>query len=268
MRYNIQSVLLHLIVCTISLCGCVHKKKGGVYNDQTAKSDSIKKQSFTVSNTSTTQSIIASKYGVKAISSIDDYTEMIRKDSSKQLVDLSKIIPTIQLDIKYATVDNFMGRTMYSQAKAFLALPAAQALKVAQQQLNRLGYGLKIYDAYRPYSITVDFYEKVKDTVFVASAYKGSRHNRGCALDLTIINLKTGKELLMPTPFDDFSPKAHTNYRNLPSNVIKNRELLKSVMTQNGFDIYADEWWHYDFKNWRNHLIIDISFEQLLGLQQ
>ena len=123
--------------------------------------------------------------------------------------------------------------------------------------------GLKIFDAYRPYRVTIIFYEKVKDTVFVASPYRGSRHNRGAAVDLTLINLRSGRELKMPTAFDDFTKKAHANYSKLPRSVIRNRELLKSVMLKNGFEVYADEWWHYDYKGWRDHPVLDLSFEEL-----
>ena len=156
-----------------------------------------------------------------------------------------------------------MKQPVYDTAAAFLLRPAAEALKKVQSELNKMGYGLKIFDGYRPYQVTVRFYETFHDTVFVASPYTGSRHNRGCAVDLTIINLKTGKDLAMPTPYDAFSPKAQTNYANLPSKIIKNRELFKKVMTENGFDIYPDEWWHFDFGKWRKYPVLDIPFEAL-----
>ncbi len=209
----------------------------------------------------------ANKYGAITIADLKDYKELVGKDSTKALVELITIIPDLKLDIRYATSNNFMGEPMYKSAAAFLSLPAARALTTVQKELNTLGYGLKIFDAYRPYAVTVSFYEKVHDTVFVASPYRGSRHNRGCAVDLTLINLKTGKDLPMPTAFDDFTEKAHTSYPNLSEEVIKNRELLKAIMTKNGFEIYADEWWHYDFKGWRDHPLLDISFEELTQLR-
>src|SRR5690606_11590550 len=116
-----------------------------------------------------------------------------------------------------------------------------------QAELKPLGYGLKIYDGYRPYDVTVAFYEAFRDTVFVASPYTGSRHNRGCAVDLTLIDLKTGKELEMPTPYDSFTKEAHAEYRDIPATAFKNRELLQRVMLKHGFRIYPDEWWHFDF---------------------
>ncbi len=202
-------------------------------------------------------------YGVKAVSTFDEYMKLVGADSSKQLVEIISLIPNIALDIRYATKNNFMQRVMYPAPKAFLAKPAAIALLQIQQKLNAIGYGLKIYDAYRPYSITVDFYERVNDTTFVASAYRGSRHNRGCAVDVSLINLATGKELPMPTEFDDFSSKAHTNYTNLPKHLIKNRETLKQIMLANNFEVYNDEWWHFDYKGWRNHPIMNLPFSLL-----
>lgn len=203
------------------------------------------------------------KYGLITIPDIKGYQSLVRQDTSKQLVDLRQFIPGLAIDLKYATANNFLHEPVYKKAGAYLSLPAAIALKNAEKDLNEKGYGLKVFDAYRPYSVTVIFYEKVKDTVFVASPFRGSRHNRGMAVDLTIINKQTGLELLMPTAFDDFTGKAHTNYPHLPVNVMLNREVLKWVMVKNGFQVYADEWWHYDFKGWQSHPVLDISFEAL-----
>ncbi len=111
--------------------------------------------------------------------------------------------------------------------------------------------------------MTVEFYESYKDTTYVASAWRGSRHNRGCAVDLTLINLNTGKELKMPTPFDDFTEKAYSNYNNLPAEVIKNRSILKTVMEKHGFTNYQYEWWHFDFNGWKNFELLDLNFKQL-----
>jgi D-alanyl-D-alanine dipeptidase len=152
---------------------------------------------------------------------------------------------------------------MYTQAKAFARLPVVEALKAVEVDLKTSGLGLKIYDAYRPYSVTVKFYEMAHDTNFVADPRKGSRHNRGCAIDLTIIDLKTGKELNMPTGFDSFSTKASADYPDLPKDEIKNRELLKSVMQAHGFKVYRSEWWHYDFNDWQNYPLLDIPFSEI-----
>ncbi|MBC8032947.1 MAG: M15 family metallopeptidase [Chitinophagaceae bacterium] len=203
------------------------------------------------------------KYGLHTVSSIQQYDSLVKHDARQRLVALDGFIPDLRLDIRYATADNLMKRPVYSTTAAFLRLPAAQALKAVQEELKGMGYGLKVFDGYRPYRVTVEFYEKFLDTVFVASPYRGSRHNRGCAVDLTIIHLKTGQELSMPTPYDSFTKKAHTNYKHLPAKVISNRELLKRVMLKYGFLVYPDEWWHFDFNEWKSFPITDIPFEDL-----
>jgi D-alanyl-D-alanine dipeptidase len=181
----------------------------------------------------------------------------------KRLVDLETYIPGIALDIRYASKNNFTGKRIYPAAKAYLRLPAAQAIKNIEAYLRASDLGLKIFDAYRPYSATLKFYEVYPDTNFVAAPWHGSRHNRGCAVDLTIIHLDTGKELEMPTPFDDFTEKAGHQYMNLPDTILQNRALLKKVMTDNGFAHYDYEWWHYDFVGWENYKLLDIGFGDL-----
>jgi D-alanyl-D-alanine dipeptidase len=194
---------------------------------------------------------------------LSDYQKKIADSPDYQLVEIKKLVPNIVLDIRYATRNNFMHKTMYKLAKAYARLPVAKALKEVQDELNKQGLGLKIFDAYRPYAVTVAFYELVKDTVFVASPRRGSRHNRGCAIDLTIINLKTGQDLDMPTPFDSFSIKAADNYPNLTKAKIANREMLKAVMEAHGFKINKSEWWHYDYNGYSNFPVMDIAFEEL-----
>lgn len=211
---------------------------------------------------------IANKYGLKVDSDPKEYADAIQANPTQRLVSLPEFIPDIVLDIRYATSDNFMKEPMYKTAAAYLRYPAAVALKAVQADLKERGLGLKVFDGYRPYAVTVDFYEKVKDSVFVASPRRGSKHNRGCAVDLTIVDLKSGMELLMPTSYDDFTAKAHIDYADLPEEAIRNRELLKNLMVKHGFDVYADEWWHYDFKDWRNFPLLDISFEELDKLKK
>lgn len=191
------------------------------------------------------------------------YLQQVKKDPAKALVEIIKYIPGIQLDIRYATTNNFMQQRMYAQARAFTRLPVAKALKAVEAELKTKGLGLKIYDGYRPYTITEKFYQKASDKNFVANPKKGSKHNRGCAIDLSLIDLKTGKELVMPTPFDSFSPKAAAGYKELPPLEIQNRELLKSVMESHGFRVLGNEWWHFDFIGWQNFELLDVPFEQL-----
>lgn len=191
------------------------------------------------------------------------YLKLAEDFPDKKLVDLEEFIPGIVLDIRYATKHNFTRQKIYKQAKAFLRLPAAEALKKIQEELNGKGLGLKIFDAYRPYSATLKFYEVYPDTNFVAAPWYGSRHNRGCAVDLTIINLETGDELPMPTSFDDFSEKAGHDFLNLPETILSNRKLLRETMTNHGFSIYNYEWWHYDFIGWEHYELLDIPFDEL-----
>ncbi len=205
------------------------------------------------------------KYGLKTIASPEEYHRLVSRDPQQELVELKKIIPGLTLDIRYATANNLMRRPMYGIADAFLRRPAAEALRDIGQELKPMGLGLKIYDGYRPYRVTVAFYEAYHDTAFVASPYTGSRHNRGCAVDLTLIDLKTGKELYMPTPYDAFTKQAAAAYGDLPDSALKNRKLLQDVMLRHGFIIYPDEWWHFDYAGWKNYPVMDIPYEVLLG---
>ncbi|MEO5998108.1 MAG: serine hydrolase [Chitinophagaceae bacterium] len=207
-----------------------------------------------------------SKYKLKTISDIKEYKALVAKDPNQELVKLDSFIPGIVLDIRYATNNNLMKQPLYKLPVSYMRRPAAEALKKIQKELNEMGLGIKIYDGYRPYGVTVTFYETFLDSVFVASPYTGSRHNRGCAVDMTLIDLKTGKEIKMPTLYDTFSKKAHSEYIGLPKDVLKNRELLKKVMTGNGFLIYPDEWWHYDFGGYEKYPVMDIPFETLRNL--
>lgn len=191
------------------------------------------------------------------------YLKSIRLDPKKELVDLEKFIPGIVLDIRYATTNNFTGEQIYKQAKAYARKPVAEAVKRAQAELANQGLGIKIFDAYRPYAATVKFYEVYKDTTYVASPYRGSRHNRGCAIDMTIINLKTGEELLMPTGYDSFKKEAWPSTPVKDPLIRKNCQLIIDTMEKQGFKVNGSEWWHYDFIGWRNYEVLDIDFETL-----
>lgn len=210
------------------------------------------------------QNIKPNEYGLSVVSDINSYNLLNEINCNKTLIDLESYIHNIVLDIKYATANNFLGEAVYNFPKAFARLPVALALKKIQNKLSEKNLGLKIFDAYRPFSATIKFYEKVLDTVYVASPWKGSKHNRGCAVDLTIIDLTTGIELNMGTDYDDLSDKAAHNYSELEQEVITNRNLLKELMTEHGFLVYPAEWWHYDFNGWEKYELLDISFEDLL----
>lgn len=194
---------------------------------------------------------------------LQKYLSQIKAQPQLRLVEINKFIPGIVLDIRYATTNNFTHRRMYGQGRAFARLPVVMALKEVEADLKARGLGLKIYDAYRPYSVTEKFYEITPDTNFVADPRKGSKHNRGCAVDLSLIDLKTGKELDMPTGFDSFTRKAAANYPDLPQKELANRELLKSVMQAHGFTVIPTEWWHYDFNGWSSYPLLDVPFSAI-----
>jgi zinc D-Ala-D-Ala dipeptidase len=206
-----------------------------------------------------------SKYGVLVIDKLTEYQSSIRNDSAKKMVELRKTIPGIVYDLRYATTNNFMHRQMYTPPtrRTFLRLPAARALATVQQELQRQGYGLKIFDAYRPYAVTVSFWELIGDERYVANPAKGSGHNRGLAVDITIIDLKSHRELDMGTGFDNFSDSAHHDFNNLPPAVLQNRKLLKETMEKHGFTKLETEWWHYFWPNDRGYEVLDIPFKEL-----
>jgi D-alanyl-D-alanine dipeptidase len=202
------------------------------------------------------------KYGLK-VTNLKEYQISIKQNPKKELIDLEQYIPGIVLDIRYATTNNFTGEKIYNLAKAYARKPVADAVKRAQAELQKQGLGIKIFDAYRPYKATVKFYEVYKDTTYVASSYRGSRHNRGCAIDMTIINLKTGEELKMPTGYDSFQKEAWPKTPIKDPEARKNRALIIQVMEKQGFKVNSSEWWHFDFIGWRNYEVLDIDFEEL-----
>lgn len=202
-------------------------------------------------------------YGLKIISSPEAYRKGIAVDSNSRLVEINKYIRDVKLDIRYATANNFAGQAVYTEARAFARLPVVSALKAVQSELSLKGLGLKIYDAYRPYSVTVKFFDIATDKNFVASPKTGSRHNRGCAVDLTLIRLRNGKELKMPTAYDSFAPEASPDFKDLPRRALANRKILIDVMEKHGFKVLHNEWWHFDFHTWKEFDLMDIPFNQL-----
>ncbi|MCX6282825.1 MAG: M15 family metallopeptidase [Bacteroidetes bacterium] len=202
-------------------------------------------------------------YNLNIISSAAAYSGLVAKDSLKRLVDLQKVVKGLVLDIRYATSNNFTHKKVYTSACAFGRLKVARALEAVELELSKQGLGLKVYDAYRPYAATLLFWDIIHDTAYVASPVTGSRHNRGCAVDVTLVELKTGKELEMPTPFDDFSARAGAAYQQIPEDAKQNRQLLITTMLKYGFTVYPSEWWHFDFKGWKDFELMDLSFEEL-----
>jgi D-alanyl-D-alanine dipeptidase len=208
-----------------------------------------------------TPALAQNKYGVYVIENKDSYKRSITLDSSKQMVELRSLIPDIAYDLRYATTNNFMRRKMYTGniRHTFLRKPAAEALAKVQQELKTKGLAVKVFDAYRPYSVTVKFWELVKDEKYVANPAKGSAHNRGLAVDLTLINLQTKTEVDMGTGFDNFTDTAHHSFSNLIPEVKENRKLLKDTMKKYGFDIFDTEWWHYSWPNVNDYELLDLK---------
>lgn len=202
------------------------------------------------------------KYGLK-VSDKAAYLKAVKVDARKELIDLEKFIPGIVLDIRYATKNNFTGEQIYNIPKAYARKPVAEALKKVQADLKVQGLGIKIFDAYRPYKATVRFYEVYKDTTYVASPYRGSRHNRGCAIDMTLIVLKTGEALKMPTPYDSFQKEAWPTTPISDPEARKNRKLIIDAMQKHGFKVNSSEWWHFDFIGYKQYEVLDIDFEEL-----
>jgi zinc D-Ala-D-Ala dipeptidase len=181
------------------------------------------------------------------------------------LIELVRLDPTIKLDIRYATSNNFLGRPVYTEARAFLQRPAAEALVRANKVLRRNGYGLIIHDGYRPWSVTKIFWDATPadKKEFVADPSQGSRHNRGCAVDLSLFDLKTGKEVVMPSGYDEMTERSHINFAGGTAEATRLRDMLRAAMEAEGFAVYEPEWWHYDYKDWKEYPILNVSFLEI-----
>jgi D-alanyl-D-alanine dipeptidase len=180
-----------------------------------------------------------------------------------ELVELTTLDPTIKLDIRYATANNFLSTPVYEQARAFLQEPAAKALVKAHRWLKKRGYGLLIHDAYRPWYVTKIFWEATPpdQREFVADPATGSRHNRGAAVDLTLYDVKTGEAVEMPSLYDEFSPRAYPTYAGGTAEQRRLRDLLREAMEKHGFKVIENEWWHFDYKEWREYPILNVALQ-------
>jgi D-alanyl-D-alanine dipeptidase len=178
--------------------------------------------------------------------------------NNADLVDVQRVIPGIVLDIRYATTNNFTGKQLYPVARCCLRREAAKSLRDVERELRGMGLALKVYDGYRPLSVQKKMWAIVPNEDYVANPAKGSRHNRGAAVDVTLIK-PDGAELPMGTPFDDFTEKAHGDYTNLPPDILQNRALLQGVMEKHNFHRLRTEWWHFDFKDWTKYEILDVD---------
>ncbi len=189
---------------------------------------------------------------------------------AEKLVEVKNIIPNVVLDIKYATEDNFTKKKVYPSSRCYLVEPAVKALKAASDAFNKKGYRIKIWDGYRPLevqrifwkTVTPMFPDETEREKYVADPKKGSRHNRGCAVDITLVD-KNGKELDMGTGFDDFSEKAHRDYKDLDPIIAANRKLLEDTMKEEGFEGLPTEWWHFDYKKYKKYPLLDVAIDEI-----
>jgi zinc D-Ala-D-Ala dipeptidase len=183
----------------------------------------------------------------------------------QDLVDLTTVDPGIKLDIRYATANNLMGFPLYERPAAYMQRPAAEALGRVQKALSAQGYGLLIHDAYRPWFVTKMFWEATPpdSRVFVADPAEGSKHNRGCAVDLTLYDLKTGKPVEMTGRYDEMSTRSYADFVGGTSRQRALRQILRTAMEAEGFTVYPQEWWHFDYKDWPSYGIGTVTFSEL-----
>lgn len=191
--------------------------------------------------------------------------EKTKELKKSELVEVIKLDPTIKLDIRYATKINFLGRPVYKEAKAFLQKPVANALVKVNKKINGDGYGLLIYDGYRPWSVTKIFWDEIEKDKrqFVADPKEGSIHNRGCAVDLTLYELKTGNPVDMPCDYDTFSEEAYPDYKGGINEQRKNRDYLIKAMREEGFTVHNREWWHFNHKDCTLYPILDTPIHEI-----
>jgi D-alanyl-D-alanine dipeptidase len=185
-----------------------------------------------------------------------------RATAAPDLVDLAALDPSLRLDIRYATPNNFLGRPVYDQPRAFLQRPAAEALLRAHHWLKTKGYGIVVFDGYRPWSVTKIFWDATPEDKkqFVADPAKGSRHNRGCAVDVSMYEIRSGRLVTMPSEYDEMTERAHPDYRGGSRRARRLRDLLRRAMEREGFTVYENEWWHFDYKDCPRYPVLDIPF--------
>ncbi len=191
------------------------------------------------------------------------YKNQVAKRDSMQMIDLEKWMPGLRTDIWYATTQNFTGQQLYHHPRLFLRRPAATKLKSVQDSLAKLNLALVVYDAYRPYAVTLKMWEIVPDDRYAANPANGSGHNRGIAVDLGLVEKESGRLVPMPTGFDNFTDTAHHDFKNLPNDILANRQMLRNIMEYFGFVALETEWWHYYLPNPKEYPLMDVSFKKL-----
>ena len=196
----------------------------------------------------------------------NNFIKSIDLTPEKSMYDI-KSISKIKLDLKYSSSDNFMHKKLYPKIRTtYLRKRTLTNLYNAEQEFLKKNLTLKIWDAYRPYSVTKKMWDEIKDERYVADPKLGSGHNRGIAVDLTLIDLETGNELNMGTSFDNFTDTAHSDFKYLPVDVLSNRKLLRDVMESNGFKNLPTEWWHFFIPNIDKDEVLDLSFRDLRNI--
>ncbi len=190
------------------------------------------------------------------------------KEEGKRAPDLAELVKLdrgIKLDIRYATSNNFLSTPVYTQARAFLQRPAAGALVRVNKKLRPQGYGLIIHDAYRPWYVTKVFWDATPADkhIFVANPAEGSKHNRGCAVDLSLYELKTGQVVEMPSLYDEMTERSYSSYAGGTDQQRLRRKILREAMESEGFIVNPEEWWHFDYRAWREYPILNTPFEKL-----
>ena len=209
-----------------------------------------------------------SKYGLAVVNDPEIYKKVAQSNPENQFLDLRQLIPEAKFDVTYAGTNNDYKRPLYESPDIFMRKPAALALAGAQKLFKEMGFGMILFDGYRPYEITILFYERTRDTNFVADPRVGSKHNRGMAIDLSLYDLKTGKPLSMPCAYDETSPKASHSYMEGDAHSLEHREALLTVMEKAGFKRYPQEWWHYDFPGWEKCLVYDLRFKDIIKINR
>jgi D-alanyl-D-alanine dipeptidase len=202
-------------------------------------------------------------YGLFIVKDGQYFRQSTAKNPHLAFVELPADIPHLLLDIRYARTDNFMGRVMYEEARAFLRKPVYDKLKQAATAFETMGYGILVFDAYRPYTTTLLMWNHTKEKAYVAHPKTGSRHNRGAAVDLTLYRISDGQTLDMGTPYDAFIPAAAPQYGQLPTEILNHRRILFEVMGRYGFSPHPEEWWHFDHIDYEKYPITDLSFKQI-----
>ena len=190
-------------------------------------------------------------------------------DLAPPLVDLARAEPGLKLDLRYATADNFMGVPLYRTARAFLRAPTAEALVRVHRRLVVHGYGIVVFDAYRPWSVTKTFWEAAGpvDRAFLGDPAEGSRHNRGAAVDVGLYDRADGRILAMPSAYDEFTPRAAADFRGGTAAERRRRALLRRAMEDEGFAVLPNEWWHFDYRDWPRYPVLNVPLEAAEGVR-